>query len=275
MITFNNLWTYHSRVEDRQLYCFYGQELTPASYSYNYCQLNFNPKDDESLALLENQYLDFAYDLDLLYYAWHWPENTGILPSMMRSLARTGYLLELNRLMVLSPENFEPGPALKEPLSYQLSDQASSSYLAQQFAYNQEYSHQLANDMACLYTHYQNCDQLSYLSASYQGQPAAVVDLIDHGGYWELDNFTVTPNFRGLGIGSELLQIICQLAKPNQQIILRVDQESPAYQFYMKRGFTDHAYQIRCHRPIPQTIRQDIKMANQAWQQGQDYQIKF
>ena len=89
-------------------------------------------------------------------------------------------------------------------------------------------------------------------SDSTTGQPVGAIWLRllvgDHQGYGFVDDQTpelslaVLPNFRGCGIGTALLQKVCQSPYGEQAISLSVSHDNPAIRLYERCGFTvvDH-----------------------------------
>ena len=88
--TFDNMFTLADTYDETELYYFIGNRKVPSMYSNNKIVLDFVPTAEE-LDILEDNFLDYAYDLNLVYYSFVLPMNQPLAPDLFASIGEVGY----------------------------------------------------------------------------------------------------------------------------------------------------------------------------------------
>lgn len=69
--------------------------------------------------------------------------------------------------------------------------------------------------------------------------------------YW-IDDLAILPKVQGNGCGSTFIKLIEQYSKENgiNNIVLFTEKNIPAYGFYIKNGFEEHAQRVFFEKPL-------------------------
>lgn len=259
MATFDNIFHLATHYDETELFHFYGNCHLPNSYSLNVMNLDFSA-NAEALTILEDYFLDYAYELNLHYYSFQLPLNQTLDSELLSFIDEKGYGLEVNRLMHINPQFFKntksaPADVVVEFIGTQSLAQYKSFNHQEDLAYGQNFA-----DEKQLYYELCFCEPNIYqIGALKNGKIIGAMTAIETKDYIEIDNFSVSADLQCLGIGSSMQQFIMNFAvQKNKSVILVADADDTPLEMYLKQGYQDFGFRVGIHREIEDTIRAEI-----------------
>lgn len=264
--TFDNMFTLADTYDETELYYFIGNRKVPSMYSNNKIVLDFVPTAEE-LDILEDNFLDYAYDLNLAYYSFVLPMNQPLAPDLFASIGEVGYEISLTKLMVLDPADFKATTKAKDTYGDRLVlKEVDSSIEQDYFNFNQVFdkaiddSDQFAEQKLNYYPWFLAENNTTALAVYIDEKLVAITDIIRLAHAYEIDNFQVLDDFQRQGIGSLIQQWVCDKAlAEGKMVILSADADDTPYDMYVKQGYQDQGMQIGLNRKIEAPIIEDIQ----------------
>lgn len=235
-------------------------------YSNNKIVLDFVPTAEE-LDILEDNFLDYAYDLNLAYYSFVLPMNQPLAPDLFTSIGEVGYEISLTKLMVLDPADFKATTKAKDTYGDRLVlKEVDSSIEQDYFNFNQVFdkaiddSGQFAAQKLNYYPWFLAENNTTALAVYIDDKLVAITDIIRLAHAYEIDNFQVLDDYQRQGIGSLIQQWVCDKAlAEGKMVILSADADDTPYDMYVKQGYQDQGMQIGLNRKIEAPIIEDIQ----------------
>lgn len=264
--TFDNMFTLADTYDETELYYFIGNRKVPSMYSNNKIVLDFVPTSEE-LDILEDNFLDYAYDLNLAYYSFVLPMNQPLAPDLFASIGEVGYEISLTKLMVLDPADFKATTKAKNTYGDRLVlKEVDSSIEQDYFNFNQVFdkaiddSDQFAEQKLNYYPWFLAENNTTALAVYIDDKLVAITDIIRLAHAYEIDNFQVLDDYQRQGIGSLIQQWVCDKAlAEGKMVILSADADDTPYDMYVKQGYQDQGMQIGLNRKIEAPIIEDIQ----------------
>lgn len=264
--TFDNMFTLADTYDETELYYFIGNRKVPSMYSNNKIVLDFVPTAEE-LDILEDNFLDYAYDLNLAYYSFVLPMNQPLAPDLFASIGEVGYEISLTKLMVLDPADFKATTKAKDTYGDRLVlKEVDSSIEQDYFNFNQVFdkaiddSGQFAAQKLNYYPWFLAENNTTALAVYIDDKLVAITDIIRLSHAYEIDNFQVLDDYQRQGIGSLIQQWVCDKAlAEGKMVILSADADDTPYDMYVKQGYQDQGMQIGLNRKIEAPIIEDIQ----------------
>lgn len=264
--TFDNMFTLADTYDETELYYFIGNRKVPSMYSNNKIVLDFVPTAEE-LDILEDNFLDYAYDLNLAYYSFVLPMNQPLAPDLFTSIGKVGYEISLTKLMVLDPADFKATTKAKDTYGDRLVlKEVDSSIEQDYFNFNQVFdkaiddSGQFAAQKLNYYPWFLAENNTTALAVYIDDKLVAITDIIRLAHAYEIDNFQVLDDYQRQGIGSLIQQWVCDKAlAEGKMVILSADADDTPYDMYVKQGYQDQGMQIGLNRKIEAPIIEDIQ----------------
>lgn len=264
--TFDNMFTLADTYDETELYYFIGNQKVPSMYSNNKIVLDFVPTAEE-LDILEDNFLDYAYDLNLAYYSFVLPMNQPLAPDLFASIGEVGYEISLTKLMVLDPADFKGTTKAKDTYGDRLIlKEVDSSIEQDYFNFNQVFdkaiddSGQFAAQKLNYYPWFLAENNTTALAVYIDDKLVAITDIIRLAHAYEIDNFQVLDDYQRQGIGSLIQQWVCDKAlAEGKMVILAADADDTPYDMYIKQGYQDQGMQIGLNRKIEAPIIEDIQ----------------
>lgn len=268
--TFDDTFVLADTYDETELYYFIGNSKVPSMYNNNRIVLDFVPTAEE-LDILEENFLDYAYDLNLSYYSFALPMNQPLSPELFASIGEVGYELSMVKLMVLDPKNFKGSDKAQTNFGDRLTikeitnddEENIQAYINfnQQFDKAIDDGSNFAQDKMRYYPWFLAEDNTIALGAFLDGQLIALSDVIRLADAYEIDNFQVLDEYQKQGIGSAMQAWVCQRAiADNKFVILTADADDTPYEMYLKQGYEDHGMRIDISRKIEAPIIEDIQI---------------
>ncbi len=263
--TFEDTHTLADSYDETELYYFIGNSQVPSMYNNNKIVLDFVPTAEE-LDILEDNFLDYAYELNLSYYSFVLPMNQPLNPDLFASIGEVGYELSLVKLMVLNPADFKGSDKAQKAFGDRLSLVEIRSDQAQDYIdFNQVFDKAIGTDFAK--------DKLNYypwflgenntiaLGVYVDEKLVAIADIIRLKDSYEIDNFQVLDSYQKQGIGSAIQEWVCKKAlAEDKAVILVADADDTPYDMYLKQGYQDVGMQVSISRKIEAPIIEDIQV---------------
>lgn len=264
--TFDNMFTLADTYDETELYYFIGNHKVPSMYSNNKIVLDFVPTAEE-LDILEDNFLDYAYDLNLAYYSFVLPMNQPLAPDLFASIGEVGYEISLTKLMVLDPADFKATTKAKDTYGDRLVlKEVDSSIELDYFNFNQVFdkaiddSGQFAAQKLNYYPWFLAENNTTALAVYIDDKLVAITDIIRLAHAYEIDNFQVLDDYQRQGIGSMIQQWVCDKAlAEGKMVVLEADADDTPYDMYVKQGYQDQGMQIGLNRKIEAPIIEDIQ----------------
>ncbi|MFE0441626.1 GNAT family N-acetyltransferase [Aerococcus sp. NPDC058936] len=264
--TFDNMFTLADTYDETELYYFIGNRKVPSMYSNNKIVLDFVPTAEE-LDILEDNFLDYAYELNLSYYSFVLPINQPLAPDLFASIGEVGYEISLTKLMVLDPADFKATTKAKDTYGDRLVlKEVDSSIEQDYFNFNQVFdkaiddSGQFAAQKLNYYPWFLAENNTTALAVYIDNKLVAITDVIRLAHAYEIDNFQVLDDYQRQGIGSLIQQWVCDKAlAEGKMVILSADADDTPYDMYIKQGYQDVGMQIGLNRKIEAPIIEDIQ----------------
>ncbi|KAF3301788.1 GNAT family N-acetyltransferase [Carnobacterium sp. PL12RED10] len=264
--TFDNMFTLADTYDETELYYFIGNRKVPSMYSNNKIVLDFVPTAEE-LDILEDNFLDYAYDLNLAYYSFVLPMNQPLAPDLFASIGEVGYEISLTKLMVLDPADFKATTKAKDTYGDRLVLKEVNPSIEQDYIdFNQVFdkaiddSGQFAAQKLNYYPWFLAENYTTALAVYIDDKLVAITDIIRLANAYEIDNFQVLDDYQRQGIGSLIQQWVCDKAlAEGKMIILSADADDTPYDMYVKQGYQDQGMQIGLNRKIEAPIIEDIQ----------------
>lgn len=264
--TFDNMFTLADTYDETELYYFIGNRKVPSMYSNNKIVLDFVPTAEE-LDILEDNFLDYAYDLNLVYYSFVLPMNQPLAPDLFASIGEVGYEISLTKLMVLDPADFKGTTKAKDTYGDRLVlKEVDASIEQDYFNFNQVFdkaiddSGQFAAQKLNYYPWFLAENNTTALAVYIDDKLVAITDIIRLAHAYEIDNFQVLDDYQRQGIGSLIQQWVCNKAlAEGKMVILAADADDTPYDMYVKQGYQDQGMQIGLNRKIEAPIIEDIQ----------------
>lgn len=264
--TFDNMFTLADTYDETELYYFIGNRKVPSMYSNNKIVLDFVPTAEE-LDILEDNFLDYAYDLNLAYYSFVLPMNQPLAPDLFASIGEVGYEISLTKLMVLDPADFKGTTKAKDTYGDRLVlKEVDASIEQDYFNFNQVFdkaiddSGQFAAQKLNYYPWFLAENNTTALAVYIDDKLVAITDIIRLAHAYEIDNFQVLDDYQRQGIGSLIQQWVCNKAlAEGKMVILAADADDTPYDMYVKQGYQDQGMQIGLNRKIEAPIIEDIQ----------------
>ncbi|MGH2067190.1 GNAT family N-acetyltransferase, partial [Aerococcus sp. L_4] len=249
--TFDNMFTLADTYDETELYYFIGNRKVPSMYSNNKIVLDFVPTAEE-LDILEDNFLDYAYDLNLAYYSFVLPMNQPLAPDLFASIGEVGYEISLTKLMVLDPADFKATTKAKDTYGDRLVLKEVDPSIEQDYIdFNQVFdkaiddSGQFAEQKLNYYPWFLAENNTTALAVYMDDKLVAITDIIRLAHAYEIDNFQVLDDYQRQGIGSLIQQWVCDKAlAEGKMIILSADADDTPYDMYVKQGYQDQGMQI-------------------------------
>ena len=264
--TFDNMFTLADTYDETELYYFIGNRKVPSMYSNNKIVLDFVPTAEE-LDILEDNFLDYAYDLNLAYYSFVLPMNQPLAPDVFTSIGEVGYEISLTKLMVLDPADFKATTKAKDTYGDRLVLKEVDPSIEQDYIdFNQVFdkaiddSGQFAAQKLNYYPWFLAENNTTALAVYIDDKLVAITDIIRLAHAYEIDNFQVLDNYQRQGIGSMIQQWVCDKAlAEGKMVVLEADADDTPYDMYVKQGYQDQGMQIGLNRKIEAPIIEDIQ----------------
>ncbi|WP_069286296.1 GNAT family N-acetyltransferase [Aerococcus urinaeequi] len=264
--TFDNMFTLADTYDETELYYFIGNRKVPSMYSNNKIVLDFVPTAEE-LDILEDNFLDYAYDLNLAYYSFVLPMNQPLAPDLFASIGEVGYEISLTKLMVLDPADFKATTKAKDTYGDRLVLKEVDPSIEQDYIdFNQVFdkaiddSGQFAAQKLNYYPWFLAENNTTALAVYIDNKLVAITDIIRLAHAYEIDNFQVLDDYQRQGIGSLIQQWVCDKAlAEGKMVILSADADDTPYDMYVKQGYQDQGMQIGLNRKIEAPIIEDIQ----------------
>ena len=264
--TFDNMFTLADTYDETELYYFIGNRKVPSMYSNNKIVLDFVPTAEE-LDILEDNFLDYAYDLNLAYYSFVLPMNQPLAPDLFASIGEVGYEISLTKLMVLDPADFKATTKAKDTYGDRLVLKEVDPSIEQDYIdFNQVFdkaiddSGQFAAQKLNYYPWFLAENNTTAIAVYIDDKLVAITDIIRLANAYEIDNFQVLDDYQRQGIGSLIQQWVCDKAlAEGKMIILSADADDTPYDMYVKQGYQDQGMQIGLNRKIEAPIIEDIQ----------------
>lgn len=264
--TFDDMFTLADTYDETELYYFIGNRKVPSMYSNNKIVLDFVPTAEE-LDILEDNFLDYAYDLNLAYYSFVLPMNQPLAPDLFASIGEVGYEISLTKLMVLDPAGFKATTKAKDTYGDRLVLKEVDPSIEQDYIdFNQVFdkaiddSGQFAAQKLNYYPWFLAENNTTALAVYIDNKLVAITDIIRLAHAYEIDNFQVLDDYQRQGIGSLIQQWVCDKAlAEGKMVILSADADDTPYDMYVKQGYQDQGMQIGLNRKIEAPIIEDIQ----------------
>lgn len=264
--TFDNMFTLADTYDETELYYFIGNRKVPSMYSNNKIVLDFVPTAEE-LDILEDNFLDYAYDLNLAYYSFVLPMNQPLAPDLFASIGEVGYEISLTKLMVLDPADFKATTKAKDTYGDRLVLKEVDPSIEQDYIdFNQVFdkaiddSDQFAAQKLNYYPWFLAENNTTALAVYIDDKLVAITDIIRLAHAYEIDNFQVLDDYQRQGIGSMIQQWVCDKAlAEGKMVVLEADADDTPYDMYVKQGYQDQGMQISLNRKIEAPIIEDIQ----------------
>lgn len=265
--TFDQMFTLADTYDETELYYFIGNRKVPSMYSNNKIVLDFVPTAEE-LDILEDIFLDYAYDLNLAYYSFALPMNQPLSPDLFASIGEVGYEVSLTKLMVLDPADFKGTRKAKDTFGDRLVlKEVDASIEQDYFDFNQIFdkaiddSSEFAQEKLNYYPWFLAENNITALAVYIDDKLVAITDVIRLAQAYEIDNFQVLDDYQRQGIGSLIQQWVCDKAlSEGKMVILSADADDTPYDMYLKQGYQDMGMQIGLSRKIEAPIIEDIQV---------------
>ncbi|MCZ0717905.1 GNAT family N-acetyltransferase [Aerococcus kribbianus] len=261
MSSFDAIYQWADRYDETDYYHFWGNSQLPLGYTYNKIVLDFIPNLDE-FPILEDIFLDYAYELDLSYYSFDFPANQALGQKLIAYLNQEEYGLEINRLLSIDPKDFKTSRLSPKDITVTALSSAGQGwddFFHFHYRENQAFGQDFANQSQTFYQAVREEDQLIALTAYREQELLGVMVLIDSPNSLEIDDFTVLEDYRGQGIGQAMQTWVMDRAQDQgKNVILLADADDTPLKMYLKQGYQDLSFRISAHKRIPQAIRQDI-----------------
>ncbi|MEY8370982.1 GNAT family N-acetyltransferase [Aerococcaceae bacterium 50-4] len=264
--TFDNMFTLADTYDETELYYFIGNRKVPSMYSNNKIVLDFVPTAEE-LDILEDNFLDYAYDLNLTYYSFVLPMNQPLAPDLFAAIGEMGYEMSLTKLMVLDPADFKGSIKARDTYGDRLVlKEVDASIQQDYFDFNQVFdkaiddTSEFAEQKLNYYPWFLAENNTTALAVYIDDKLVAITDIIRLAHAYEIDNFQVLDDYQRQGIGSLIQTWVCDKAlSEGKMVILSADADDTPYDMYLKQGYQDMGMQIGLSRKIEAPIIEDIQ----------------
>lgn len=264
--TFDNMFTLADTYDETELYYFIGNRKVPSMYNNNKIVLDFVPTAEE-LDILEDNFLDYAYDLNLSYYSFVLPMNQPLAPDLFAAIGEMGYEMSLTKLMVLDPADFKGSSKARDTYGDRLILKEVDASIAQDyFDFNQVFdkaiddTNEFAEQKLNYYPWFLAENNTTALAVYIDDKLVAITDVIRLAHAYEIDNFQVLDDYQRQGIGSLIQAWVCDKAlSEGKMVILSADADDTPYDMYLKQGYQDMGMQIGLSRKIEAPIIEDIQ----------------
>ena len=264
--TFDHMFTLADTYDETELYYFIGNRKVPSMYSNNKIVLDFVPTAEE-LDILEDNFLDYAYDLNLSYYSFVLPMNQPLAPDLFASIGEVGYEISLTKLMVLDPADFKGSTKAQDTYGDRLVlKEVDASIEQDYFDFNQVFdkaiddSSEFAQQKLNYYPWFLAEDNTTAVAVYIDDKLVAIADVIRLAHAYEIDNFQVLEEYQRHGIGSLIQAWVCDKAlSDGKMVALVADADDTPYDMYLKQGYQDLGMQIGLSRKIEEPIIEDIQ----------------
>ncbi|WP_290490696.1 MULTISPECIES: GNAT family N-acetyltransferase [unclassified Aerococcus] len=264
--TFDQMFTLADTYDETELYYFIGNRTVPSMYNNNKIVLDFVPTAEE-LDILEENFLDYAYDLNLSYYSFVLPMNQPLAPDLFASIGEVGYEISLTKLMVLNPAEFKGTTKAIDTYGDRLVlKEVDESTQQDYFDFNQVFdkaiddSSEFAQQKLNYYPWFLAENNTTALAVYIDDKLVAITDVIRLAHAYEIDNFQVLDDYQRQGIGSLIQQWVCDKAlSADKMVVLSADADDTPYDMYLKQGYQDMGMQISLSRKIEEPIIEDIQ----------------
>lgn len=264
--TFDNMFTLADTYDETELYYFIGNRKVPSMYSNNKIVLDFVPTAEE-LDILEDSFLDYAYDLNLTYYSFVLPMNQPLAPDLFAAIGEMGYEMSLTKLMVLDPADFKGSSKARDTYGDRLVlKEVDASIQQDYFDFNQVFdkaiddTSEFAEQKLNYYPWFLAENNTTALAVYIDDKLVAITDIIRLAHAYEIDNFQVLDDYQRQGIGSLIQTWVCDKAlSEGKMVILSADADDTPYDMYLKQGYQDMGMQIGLSRKIEAPIIEDIQ----------------
>lgn len=259
MPTFDDIFHLATHYDETDLFHFYGNKNFPHSYSLNSMNLDFTP-DSEAMAILEDYFLDYAYQLNLHYYSFQLPMNQPLTPDLLAFAEEKGYGLEINRLLQIEPAFFKGSIKRIPDLSMEfIGSKTLADYKKFTYQEDLQFGTDFAQERQFYYDFCFDEPEVYQIGAFRAGELIGGLDAIEKKQHIEIDNFSVKSHLQRQGIGSAMQQFIMNFAEQkHKSVILVADADDTPLEMYLKQGYHDCGFRIGLNRKIEDDIRAEI-----------------
>jgi GNAT superfamily N-acetyltransferase len=263
--TFEDSFVLADTYDETELYYFIGNSKVPSMYNNNKIVLDFVPSAEE-LDILEENFLDYAYDLNLSYYSFVMPMNQSLSPELFASIGEVGYQLAMTKLMVLDPKDFKGSTKAKDTYGDRLvikeiDESDAQAYIDFNQIHDQAIDAEFAQQKQNYYPWFLNEHNTHALAAFVDGKLVGLTDIIRHARSYEIDNFQVLEAYQRQGIGALLQAWVVEKAlAAGKMVILMADADDSPYEMYRNQGYQDVGMEIEISRKIEEPIIADIQV---------------
>lgn len=249
MITFDNITSKTTLIEENEFYKLYHNHDARFMYDYNFMRLKYQPTLEE-FKLIEKILLEFHEDMEMDHVKFYWPEDYGFTEPLVEYLSTNGYGIEILELYALEPKDFlssrsNPSVTVEFVTAETLEDFKRINRV-QDVNINETFAQQKQE----LYDLDFDDSSVQQIIAYLDSQPVGGVDLLVREETVEIDNFFVLEEFQKQGIGTEIQKFIMDAAG-SRAVILVADAEDTPKDMYLKQNYTYLSYQVGALKEFP------------------------
>lgn len=249
MITFDNITSKTTLIEENEFYKLYHNHDARFMYDYNFMRLKYQPTLEE-FKLIEKILLEFHEDMEMDHVKFYWPEDYGFTEPLVEYLSTNGYGIEILELYALEPKDFlssrsNPSVTVEFVIEETLEDFKRINRV-QDVNINETFAQQKQE----LYDLDFDDSSVQQIIAYLDSQPVGGVDLLVREETVEIDNFFVLEEFQKQGIGTEIQKFIMDAAG-SRTVILVADAEDTPKDMYLKQNYTYLSYQVGALKEFP------------------------
>lgn len=249
MITFDNITSKTTLIEENEFYKLYHNHDARFMYDYNFMRLKYQPTLEE-FKLIEKILLEFHEDMEMDHVKFYWPEDYGFTEPLVEYLSTNGYGIEILELYALEPKDFLSSRSNPSVTVEFVTEETLEDFKRINRVQDVNINETFAQQKQELYDLDFDDSSVQQIIAYLDSQPVGGVDLLVREETVEIDNFFVLEEFQKQGIGTEIQKFIMDAAG-SRAVILVADAEDTPKDMYLKQNYTYLSYQVGALKEFP------------------------
>ena len=242
MITFDNITSKTTLIEENEFYKLYHNHDALFMYDYNFMRLKYQPTLEEFI-LIEKILLEFHEDMKMDHVKFYWPEDYGFTEPIIDYLSSNGYGIEILELYAIEPKVFSPTKRNSAVTVELVTEETLEAFKQLNRTQDIQISETFAHQKQELYDQDFDDPKVQQVIAYLGQQAVGGVDLLLEEETVEIDNFFVLEDYQRQGIGTEIQHFVMDVAG-SRTVILVADAEDTPKDMYVKQNYTYLSYQV-------------------------------
>lgn len=242
MITFDNITSKTTLIEENEFYKLYHNHDARFMYDYNFMRLKYQPTLEE-FRLIEKILLEFHEDMEMDHVKFYWPEDYGFTEPIIDYLSSNGYGIEILELYAIEPKDFSPTKRNTTVTVELVTEETLEAFKQLNRTQDIQISETFAHQKQELYDQDFDDPKVQQVIAYLGQQAVGGVDLLLGEETVEIDNFFVLEDYQRQGIGTEIQHFVMDMAG-SRTVILVADAEDTPKDMYVKQNYTYLSYQV-------------------------------